>query len=139
LAPERLGVYFDPVRPEWALVGFVYALETESWDYAYRSLSARSREKFSQLELRVGLAFLEDPRTGIPLIDIIRGSMQERTIDDYASDAEQVVVWCLWEGEKDTYDTEVILVRETDEETGSLHWKVDLAATFERLTGMRLP
>ena len=71
-APKRdreiLQKYFPDDSPDSALVGFIFAVETSSWDSAYSRLSTGSREKINSFEFKYGLPLVKDSRTGIPVI-----------------------------------------------------------------------
>ena len=78
--PELLQKYFPDDSPDSALVGFIFSVETSSWDSAYSRLSTSSREKISPFEFKYGLPLVKDPRTGIPVIEIITGAITDRTV-----------------------------------------------------------
>ncbi|MCH2367251.1 MAG: hypothetical protein MK554_08570 [Planctomycetes bacterium] len=137
-----LEKYFPSQNPEQALVGFVFAIESGSWDAAYTRLSKNSREKIGSFKFKVGLPLVKDPRTGISVLEIITGSITNRTplprapgqpknieriqLDYYGKDSQ---------GRLAAYFIVVYLLDEREQGAEEPAWKIDLLRTAEQLAG----
>lgn len=77
-APQP-GKFFDRGDPTSTLKGFVYAVDTYQWDYAYQSLTKADRKEIGPLKFRVAI-FLKDPAWhAVSVFDIISNSLERRT------------------------------------------------------------
>lgn len=78
---ETLDRILPNWHPEHALARFAWYLdpECEDWQSAYTRLAASNRELVGYWEFRLGLPLLKDPRTGIPVLKIIRDSVASRS------------------------------------------------------------
>lgn len=145
-APKKpatlLKKYFPDRDPETSLVGFVFAIESGNWDTAYSRLSRDSKEKISSLKFKVGLPIVKDPRTGIPVLEIITGSITNRTslqrapgqpkeleriqLDYYGKDSQ---------GRLAAYLITVYLRDEREPGAEDPAWRIDLLKTAETIAG----
>ena len=140
--PELLQKYFPDDSPDSALVGFIFAVETSSWDSAYSRLSTSSREKISPFEFKYGLPLVKDPRTGIPVIEIITGAITDRTvlprIPGQSKNISRVQVNYYGKDSAGRLAAYLVVIYLNDErEPGAEEaaWKIDLIRTAEKLSG----
>ncbi|MEM7236000.1 MAG: hypothetical protein AAF517_27790, partial [Planctomycetota bacterium] len=64
--------YFDRETPTSALLGFVYAIETKNWDYAFDSLDDASREAVeTSFRLHMAVILTDDPDSGRPVEEVM--------------------------------------------------------------------
>jgi len=75
ITPPPAAKYFDRESPEETFKGFVYAVDTHQWDYAYESLSESTQEKVGRLRFEVGIRFWKDPVFDVPIIEIVSNSV----------------------------------------------------------------
>ena len=139
---ELLQKYFPDDSPDSALVGFIFAVETSSWDSAYSRLSTSSREKISPFEFKYGLPLVKDPRTGIPVIEIITGAITDRTvlprIPGQSKSISRVQVNYYGKDSAGRLAAYLVVIYLNDErEPGAEEaaWKIDLIRTAEKLSG----
>ena len=125
--------FFDRFTVENTLKGFVYAVDTYQWDYAYESLSSGSREAYSQLKLEVAVRFLSAPG-GVPLFDLISNALERRAAAEESGDLARVLVITKARDENGTlvhYEVYLYFVREA---VGTRwEWKFDFQATANGL------
>jgi hypothetical protein len=78
VTPPPADQFFDrSENPLETLRGFVYAVVTRQWDYAYGSLTHSSREKIgSQLRFEIAIKYLDDPVLKVPIFDLISSSVR---------------------------------------------------------------
>jgi hypothetical protein len=67
--------FFDHQHPEHTLNGFVYAVDTHQWGYAYECLSASSQEKIGLQKFKAILLWYDDPVFEQPIFDIISNAV----------------------------------------------------------------
>mgnify|MGYP001239442650 FL=1 len=139
---ELLEKYFPDDSPDSALVGFIFAVETSSWDSAYSRLSTGSREKISSFEFKYGLPLVKDSRTGIPVIEIITGAITDRTvlprIPGQPKNISRVQVNYYGkdsDGRLAAYLVVIYLNDEREPGAEEAAWKIDLLRTAEKLSG----
>ena len=139
---ELLQKYFPDDSPDSALVGFIFAVETSSWDSAYSRLSTSSREKINSFEFKYGLPLVKDPRTGIPVIEIITGAITDRAllpqIPGQSKNISRVQVNYYGKdsaGRLAAYLVVVYLIDERKPGAEEAAWKIDLLRTAEKLSG----
>ena len=140
--PELLQKYFPDDSPDSALVGFIFAVETSSWDSAYSRLSTGSREKISPFEFKYGLPLVKDSRTGIPVIEIITGAITDRTvlpqIPGQPKNISRVQVNYYGKDSAGRLAAYLLVIYLNDERkpgTEEAVWKIDLLRTAEKLSG----
>ena len=140
--PELLQKYFPDDSPDSALVGFIFAVETSSWDSAYSRLSTSSREKISPFEFKYGLPLVKDPRTGIPVIEIITGAITDRTvlprIPGQPENISRVQVNYYGKDSAGRLAAYLVVIYLNDEQEPGAEeaaWKIDLIRTAEKLSG----
>ena len=138
------GRYFRPDRdPDQALAAFVYAIETEQWDYACWCLTRNTLEKFSCLELRFGLSLYEHPDLEAPILTLILESVAHRDVEMVPEDETETWAYMEYDkevrGQRKIADLTVPMRKELDPEDGRSYWKVDLLGSIERMTGMAIP
>jgi hypothetical protein len=75
VAPPLPAKFFDRAHPEHTLNGFVYAVDTHQWDYAYASLAASSQKEWGFLKFKSILLFVDDPVFDQPIFDIISNTV----------------------------------------------------------------
>ena len=145
-APKRdreiLQKYFPDDSPDSALVGFIFAVETSSWDSAYSRLSTSSREKINSFEFKYGLPLVKDSRTGIPVIEIITGAITDRAllpqIPGQSKNISRVQVNYYGKDSDGRLAAYLVVVYLTDERKPGAEeaaWKIDLLRTAEKLSG----
>ena len=139
---ELLQKYFPDDSPDSALVGFIFAVETSSWDSAYSRLSTSSREKINSFEFKYGLPLVKDSRTGIPVIEIITGAITDRTvlprIPGQPKNISRVQVNYYGKDSDGRLAAYLVVIYLNDErEPGGEEaaWKIDLLRTAEKLSG----
>lgn len=126
--------YFDRTTSTSALLGFVYAVETGNWDYAFASLDSSSRKAIETPDRLDWAVYLgRDPDFDLPLRDVIVESIRWRSPP------------MPYDGRADVHIAEVVYVDpETDEELIFLDiylvmeegaWRVDLMTTIQRNYG----
>lgn len=69
LAPPPPAKFFkrEMMNPYWTLRAFVYAVDTEHWDYAFETLTAESRREFGnqlRFQIAVGALSVDLPMAG---------------------------------------------------------------------------
>ena len=77
VAPPLPEKFFNREHPEHTLNGFVYAVDTHQWDYAYASLSESSQEEISRFKFAVAIRVLKDPVFHQPIFDIISNAVPD--------------------------------------------------------------
>lgn len=84
-APPPPGKFFAREEsPSETLKGFVYAIDTHQWDYAYESLTAASREEVGRLRFEVVIRTASVPvphgegEIEVPLYDLISNAVNPR-------------------------------------------------------------
>lgn len=139
---ELLEKYFPQGDPESCLVGFVFALDNRDMDAAYSRLSASTREKIGRFKFKYGLPLVKDPKTGIPVLDIISESVSDRTHLERApgqpEDIERIRLNYLGKDTKGrvaAYIVTVYLRDERPEGAKQATWRLDLVRTAEELSG----
>ena len=139
---ELLQKYFPDDSPDSALVGFIFAVETSSWDSAYSRLSTGSREKINPFEFKYGLPLVKDSRTGIPVIEIITGAITDRAllpqIPGQSKNISRVQVNYYGKDSDGRLAAYLVVVYLTDERKPGAEeaaWKIDLLRTAEKLSG----
>ncbi len=130
---------FPTYLPEHSVGRFCAYLETGDWPRAYDLLSSGSRDEVPYTLFRIGTPFAEDPRTGIPVLEMILGACGsrkrvgghplepkiERVQVSYTGvdrDGKDVLVWF-----------HVVLVDESEEGSDWPDWKIDLLKTVESI------
>jgi len=141
-SPELLQKYFPDHSPESSLVGMIFAIETSSWNIAYSRLSKNSQEKISPFKFKYGLALVKDPRTGISILNIITGSITDRTLlprlPGQPASIERIQVNYYGkdsQGRLAAYFVIVYLVDQREEGAEHPSWKVDLLKSAENISG----
>ena len=86
--PEK---FFDRSSVEETLKGFVYAIDTYQWEYAYQSMTSDTRAEVSQWKFQAAIRYLEDPQTKVPLFDLISNALTLRTPPRRLADDVSVV------------------------------------------------
>ncbi len=136
-----LEKYFPQKYPESCLVGFVFALENRNWDAAYSRLSNSTKEKVGQFKFKYGLPLLKDPKTGIPVLDIITESVSDRThlprVPGQAPEMERIRLNYIGKDTKGrvaAYVVTVYLIDEREPEAKEALWRLDLVRTAEELS-----
>lgn len=73
--------YFDRwLSPEETLKGFVYAVETEQWDFAYECLSAATQKEVGRFKFQAVIRWASDPALhDVPVYAVISESVRART------------------------------------------------------------
>ncbi len=122
--------YFSREYVREALSSFVYAVETEQWDYVYESISKESRDRLqitgSRL-LGLGIKYWEDPVSGLPLYDLIVGALHRRAEPEEFD--ERARVYVQGKHERLRFEAYVLFVWEDE------GWRVDL---WGMMNGRRL-
>lgn len=128
--------YFDRHSVSGTMRGFVYAIDTHQWAYAYESLTAGSREEVGRLRFEVAIRFLSEPRTKVPLYDLISSALDIRGRPRYSPLGELALVKVVARGRDD--DGKLILIpvylhfaREDGE------WRLDLLRSLGVETARR--
>jgi len=139
---ELLQKYFPDDSPDSALVGFIFAIENSNWDSAYSRLSANSREKISPFEFKYGLPLVKDPRTGIPVIEIITGAITDRAvlpqIPGQPKNISRVQVNYYGKDSNGRIAAYLVVIYLNDERKPGAEeaaWKIDLLRTAKKLSG----
>ncbi len=74
----RAEKFFNQATPLDSLRGFVYAVDTHQWDYAYHCLSAASKAEISQTKFELAIRWTSDPYYhSVPIYDLISASVTE--------------------------------------------------------------
>ena len=134
---------FDKVLPysmsDHAYRRFALAVCDGDWGLAYDRLAKSNREQFSYLEFRIGAPFVEDPRTGISIIDLIGLSAATLYLDDdqpARRDIEFLMLRCTStdaDGKPVGYRVRVPMLDEREDGAEEPDWKVDLLYAAERI------
>jgi hypothetical protein len=139
---DILQKYFPDDSPVSALVGFIFAVETSSWDSAYSRLSASSREKINSFKFKYGLPLVKDPRTGIPVVEIITGAITDRAllpqVPGQSKNISRVQLNYYGKDSDGRLAAYLVVVYLTDERKPGAEeavWKIDLLRTAEKLSG----
>jgi len=79
--PPHPGRYFDRWQsPEQTLKGFVYAIETGYWDYAYECLTAETRNEIGRFKFEAVIRWASDPAFHeVPIYEVIKASILVRS------------------------------------------------------------
>jgi hypothetical protein len=78
--PPPAEKFFNRTTPLETLRGFVYAVDSRQWGYAYDSLSGSSREEVGYLKFQAAILYLDDPLEGqVALFDLISNSIYRKT------------------------------------------------------------
>jgi hypothetical protein len=92
LPPPPAGKFFERGDPTSTLKGFVYAVDTHQWDFAYQSLTEASRKEIGPLKFQVAIRFLKDPVWHEVLVfDIISNALERRTKPEIAGDGRAFI------------------------------------------------
>ncbi len=141
---ELLEKYFPQRDPESCLVGFVFALENRDWDGAYSRLSMSTREKIGRFKFKYGLPLVKDPKTGIPVLDIITESVSDRSylprVPGQPADIERVRLNYIGKDTKGRVAAYVVTVYLRDEREANAKeplWRLDLVRTAEGLSSRK--
>jgi len=122
--------FFDRTTPTGTLKGFVYAVDTHQWDYAYESLSSASREEVGRITFQVAILYLNDPVVGeVPLYDLISSSLRKRGAEEYAGDVARMRVITKARNENGSlvlFPVDLYFCREEKE------WRFDLMRSLGR-------
>ena len=136
-----LEKYFPQKDAESCLVGFVFALENRDWDAAYSRLSLSTREKIGRFKFKYGLPLVKDPKTGIPVLNIITDSVSDRShlprVPGQPADIEKVRLNYIGkdtEGRVAAYIVTVYLRDEREAGAKEPLWRLDLVRTAEELS-----
>jgi hypothetical protein len=118
------GKFFDRRTVAGTLKGFVYAVDTHQWGYAYESLTASTRNEVGKLKFTAVIRFLEAPDCDVALYDLISNALELRSAPQFAgSDEARILV--ISQG-RDSNDTlvfvEVFLYFRLEEG----EWRIDL-------------
>ena len=139
-----LEKYFPQKDPESCLVGFVFALENRDWDAAYMRLSNSTKEKIGRFKFKFGLPLVKDPKTGIPVLDIITESVSDRThlqrVPGQPADIERIRLNYIGKDTKGrvaAYVVTVYLRDEREAEAKEPLWRLDLVRTAEELSSKK--
>ena len=139
-----LEKYFPQRDPESCLVGFVFALENRQWDAAYSRLSLSTREKIGRFKFKYGLPLVKDPKTGIPVLNIITDSVSDRShlprAPGQPADIEKVRLNYIGkdtEGRVAAYIVTVYLRDEREADSKEPLWRLDLVRTAEELSSRK--
>ena len=76
VTPPPAEKFFDRATPLETFKGFVYAVDTHQWDYAYNCLSAASKAEIGPTKFEIAIRWLNDPvYHKVPVYDIISNSV----------------------------------------------------------------
>lgn len=139
-----LEKYFPQKDPESCLVGFVFALENRNWDAAYSRLADTTKEKIGRFKFKFGLPLVKDPKTGIPVLDIITESVSDRThlprVPGQPAEIERIRLNYIGKDTKGrvaAYVVTVYLRDEREEGAKEALWRLDLVRTAEELSASK--
>jgi len=129
--------YWDPTRDALeTLRGFVYALETSNWDYAYDRLTRHSREEYvggrrwASVKFP-GLKLTRVPGSELSVYDAIVRCVRNRGELNESQDRADIRVVSI--SQTQALELRVFFLREEGE------WRVDLDATLAYLQGVTSP
>lgn len=119
------GKFFDRADPVSTLKGFVYAVDTYQWDYAYESLTRGTRDEVGATKFQVVIRFLEEPSSGVPLFDLISSALDLRDDPQLALGGDESRILVISKGRNSGgqvvyFEVFVYFRREDDE------WRLDL-------------
>ena len=93
LTPPPAEKFFERDDPTSTLKGFVYAVDTHQWDFAYQSLTEASRKEIGPLKFEVAIRFLKDPiLREVSIFDIISNALERRTKPQISGDRAEIKV-----------------------------------------------
>jgi hypothetical protein len=128
--------YFDRDTPMSALLGFVYAIETRNWAYAYESLTRATQEKITPGQLHLAVLLAKDPTFEIPIRRIITEAIRLRDPPEFpAPEFATIEVWYVGRAARGILTRMKIVVwlrREATSE-GDRRWRIDLLTTLSEL------
>jgi hypothetical protein len=117
--------FFDRQDPVSTLKGFVYAVDTHQWDYAYESLAKGTRDEVGPTKFQVVIRFLEEPESGVALFDLISNALDLRSDPEYGVGRDEARILVISKGRdssgKTVYFEAFIYLRREDDE-----WRLDL-------------
>lgn len=118
------GKFFDRLTVPGTLKGFVYAVDTHQWDYAYESLTASTRQEVGKLKFTAVIRFLEAPECDVALYDLISNALELRSGTQFAG-RDEARILVISQG-RDSNDTlvfvEVFIYFRLEEG----EWRIDL-------------
>lgn len=92
------GKFFDRADPLSTLKGFVYAVDTYQWDYAYESLTKGTRDEVSATKFQVAIRFLKEPKTEVPFFDLISNALEFRDDPQFAVGGDEARILVIFKG-----------------------------------------
>jgi len=136
------GRYFDALDPFTAVNGFVYAVETGQYDFAYDLMSEDSKAALSRTKFKLGLMFnYKSDEVKIPIRDLILGAERYR-FEVRQSDYNRatMVVWYRLPNGNAILPT-LYLVLESEEEMKAAGrkrpiWRIAFEKTLRELAGV---
>ncbi|MBI4582447.1 MAG: hypothetical protein HY717_00240 [Planctomycetes bacterium] len=132
--------YFDRIDPLATVNGFIYAIDTGHWDFAYDCLSTSSQKAITRTQLKFFLKFADDPQTGNSVWNLIQQAVPfDRKMLRWQGGAPEAVLALSHEGEDAQgvpiyRQVNLYLILETREEPGPL-WRIDLERTIREQGG----
>ncbi len=132
--------YFDRVDPFTTLNGFIYAIDTGHWDFAYDCLSAPSQKAITRTQLKFFLKFADDPQTGNSVWDMIQQAFPiDRRSLRWQPGSPEAVLELFQEGEDaqgtfTIHNLKLYLILEARDGVGPL-WRIDLERTIREQGG----
>ncbi len=126
-APEK---YFHRGTPDETLRGFVYAVDTHHWEYAWGCLTGPSRDEIgSQLRFQVAIRYLDEPSSGVPLYELVTSALRLRGRAAYSPDRTLASIRVYARG-KNSEGTIVFKKVDLTFERAGEEWLLDLLRSF---------
>ncbi|MGQ9589259.1 MAG: hypothetical protein ACUVYA_03075 [Planctomycetota bacterium] len=123
----RAEKYFDRKTPDDTLRGFVYAVETHQWGYAWDALAPSSqREIGSPLRFEAAIRFLEEPQSRVPIYELVTSALRLRSRRVlYSPERDRAAIDVVARG-RDPQGTVVFLPFRAILERARDEWRLDL-------------
>lgn len=119
--------YFDRKTPDDTLRGFVYAVETHQWGYAWDALAPSSQKEIgSPLRFEAAIRFLQEPQSRVAIYDLVTSALRLRSRRVlYSPERDRAAIDVVARG-RDPNGTVVFLPFRAILERARDEWRLDL-------------
>lgn len=136
--PPPAEKFFDHSSALETLKGFVYAVDTHQWDYAYDCLNAASRAEIGRFKFEAALRWSNDPYYHeVPVADIISSSVYHVLRVEEATQRAKILVAAKGRNSRGVpfgTNASLFFVKEENEQ-----WLFDFLETVNAMPGNHAP